>query len=311
MRFGMRSLARERLLTVTVLLSLALGVGATTTVFSVIYAVIINPYPYVGASRMVRVLTEDKSGVPRNFYVRAWQLQKTRELQSVESVLGQANWELSTTGNELPEDVRAVFLTSNASSYFGVAPLFGRGLLPSDAVKGQEPRRVAVLSYQFWKRYFQGRKDILGKSLDLAHKNYIIAGVMPPRFAWSLGDVYLPLNATDDPKQPVWLSSVKLRAGVQRQAAEAEFEGLLHDFARLTPQEFPNSFRVRLEPFIDTSHGSLERILYALFIAVAILLLVGCANASILFLARGASRNRELALRTAVGATRSRIVRHC
>jgi predicted permease len=174
---------------------------------------------------------------------------------------------------------------------------------------GQEPQRVAVLSYQFWKRHFDGREDILGKSLQLAHKGYIIIGVLPPRFAWSLGDVYLPLNVTDDPKQPVWLSSVKLRVGVQRQASEAEFQGLLQDLARATPRQFPNSFRVRLDPFIDTGHGSLKRILYALFVAVAILLLVGCANASILFLARGVSRNRELALRTAVGATRSRIVR--
>jgi len=308
-RYGMRSLARERLFTVTVLLSLALGVGATTTVFSVIYAVIISPYPYLGAGRMVRVLTEDKSGVPRNFYVTAWQLQKTRELQSVESVLGQVNWELSTTENDLPEDVRAVFLTSNASSYFGVAPLLGRGLLPSDAVNGQESQRVAVLSYQFWKRHFAGRTDILGKPLGLDHKNYSIVGVMPSRFAWTLGDVYLPLNVTDDPKQPVCLCSVRLRAGVQRRTAEAEFQALFEELARVTPQQFPKSFRVHLDPLLHISDGSLVHILYALFVAVALLLLIGCANASILFLARGVSRNRELALRTAVGAIRSRIVR--
>ena len=132
---------------------------------------------------------------------------------------------------------------------------------------------------------------------------------MPSRFAWTLADAYLPLNVTDDPRQPVSLYSVKLRVGVQRQTAEDEFQGLLQEFARVTPQQFPKSFKVHLDPFVNTSDGSLEHILYALFVAVALLLLIGCANASILFLARGVSRNRELALRTAVGATRSRIVR--
>jgi predicted permease len=309
LRLGIRALAKNPAFTATVLLSLALGIGATTAVFSVIYGVIVNPYPYVAAQRMMRVLTEDKGGVPKNFFVSAWQLQKIQQLQSVESVLGQANWELSTTGGDLPEDVRAAFLTTNESSYFGLPALLGRGLLPSDAIEGQDPQPVVVLSFLFWKRHFEGRRDVVGRSLQLEHKSYAVVGVMPPRFAWSLADIYLPLNVTNDPKHPVWISSVRLRVGARRQVAEAEFQALLENLAKVTPERFPEAFRVRLEPMIKSSYGSVERTLYALFAAVAVLLLVGCVNVSILLLARGVSRHREMAVRTAVGATRSRIIR--
>jgi hypothetical protein len=188
----LRILAKTPWFTLTALLSLALGIGATTAVFSVIHAVLINPYPYAGADRMVRVLAEDRSGIPRNFFLTGSQLRYVQQLKSVDSALGQANWEFSTTGSDLPEDVRAGFLTTNASSYFGVPALLGRGLIPSDAPDGQDPQPVVVLSFSFWKRRFAGSPDVVGKALSMAHKNYTIIGVLPARFGWSMGDVYLP-----------------------------------------------------------------------------------------------------------------------
>src|ERR1700730_17733636 len=185
-RYGLRTLAGSPGFTFTALLALALGIGATTAVFSVIHAVLMNPYPYAGADRMVRVLAEDKAGTSKNFFLTGWQLQQLRQLKSVESVLAQANWELSTTGSDLPEDVRAVFFTSNASSYFGVPALLGRGLLPSDAPDGQDTQPVVVLSFSFWQRHFGGSADVLGKTLGMAHKTYTIVGVLPSRFAWTL-----------------------------------------------------------------------------------------------------------------------------
>ena len=114
-RYALRLLAKTPGFTLTAVLSLALGIGATTAVYSVIHAVLISPYPYAGADRMVRVLAEDRSGAPRNFFLTGVQLQYIRQLSSVDAVLGQANWEFSTTGSDLPEDVRAVFFTPNAS----------------------------------------------------------------------------------------------------------------------------------------------------------------------------------------------------
>ncbi len=155
-RYALRLLAKTPGFTLTAVLSLALGIGATTAVYSVIHAVLISPYPYAGADRMVRVIAEDRSGTSRNFFLTGIQLKYIRQLTSVDAALGQANWELSTTGSDLPEDVRAVFFTPNASSYFGVPALLGRGLLPSDAPEGHDPQTVVVLSLAFWKRRFAG-----------------------------------------------------------------------------------------------------------------------------------------------------------
>jgi putative ABC transport system permease protein len=309
LRYGTRNLKKNPGFALAAVLSLALGIGATTAVFSVIYAVLIHPYPYVGADRMVRLEAEDKAGVPRIFFLTRPQLQQLRQANSVESVLAQTNWELSTSGNDLPEDVRAVFLTTNASSFFGVPALLGRGLLPSDAPEGQDPQPVVVLSYSFWQRHFGGNSDVLGKSLGMAHKNYTIVGVLPPRFAWTVADVYLPLKITNDLQDLVDVSCVKLKEGVSSAAAQAEFQSLLEQFAKETPTNFPGTFRVHLARLMDEHGKSFERTLYLLFGGVTLLLAIGCANVSILLLARGTARKHELAVRASVGATRSRILR--
>jgi putative ABC transport system permease protein len=308
-RYGARNLWKSPSFTLTALLSLALGIGATTAVFSVIYAVLIHPYPYAGADRMVRLQVEDQAGVSRNFFLTGRQLQQLQQANSAESVLGQTNWEESTTGSELPEDVRAVFLTPNASSFFGVPALLGRGLLPSDAPDGQDPLPVGVLSFSFWQRHFGGRADVLGKTLGMAHKNYTIVGVLPPRFAWTFADVYLPLKVTNDLKDLVWVSCVKLKQGVGRDTAKPEFQTLLEQFAKETPGNFPGTFRVHLDRLIDEHSNSFEHMLYLLFAGVALLLFIGCSNVSILLLAKDTVRQHELAVRASVGASRSRIVR--
>jgi putative ABC transport system permease protein len=308
-RYALRLLAKTPRFTLTAVLSLALGIGATTAVFSVIHAVLISPYPYAGADRMVRVLAEDRSGVPRNFFLTGAQLQEFRQLNSVDAALGQVNWEFSTTGSDLPEDVRAVFFTPNASGYFGVPALLGRGLLPSDAPEGQDPQPVVVLSFSFWKRRFAGEPQIVGKTLSMAHQDYTIVGVLPPRFAWTMADVYLPLKITNDRSAMLWLSCVKLKPGVSAQAAEAEFQPLLEIFAKQAPAHFPEDFRIHLQRLTDEHDLTFVHTLYLLFAAVALMLWIGCANFSILLLARGTSRQHEFALRSAIGASRSRVLR--
>jgi putative ABC transport system permease protein len=309
LRYALRVLRKSPGFTLTALFSLALGIGATTAVFSVIHAVLVSPYPYAGADRMVRVLAEDRSGIPRNFFLTGPQLQQFRQLPSVESALGQANWEFSTTGRDLPEDVRAVFFTSNASTHFGVLALRGRGLLPSDAPDGQDAQPVVVLSFSFWKRRFSGDPQIVGKTLSMAHRDYTIVGVLPPRFAWTLADVYLPLKVTNDPNALIWLSCVKLKPGVSAQAAEAQFAALLRTFARQAPGHFPENFRVHLQRLTDEHNITFVHMLYLLFAAVAFMLWIACANFSILLLARGATRQHEFAIRAAIGASRSHLLR--
>jgi hypothetical protein len=178
----LRQLRKHPGFALTAVLSLALGIAATTTVFSVIYGLVMHPYPYRSADRMINILTEDKGGHRERILLTGSQLELFRRARAVESVVAWQSWDLPMTGADLPEDVRATFLTSNAAAYFGMPTLLGRGLIPSDAPAGRAAQPVAVLSYTFWQRHFNASRDVPGKTVQLQHKNYAVAGVLPPRF---------------------------------------------------------------------------------------------------------------------------------
>ncbi len=307
LRYTTRELRKRPGFALTAILSLALGIGATTAVFSVLYAVIIDPFPYQGADRIMDLHVTDKSSQDRWSSVNGAQLAEIRKCRSFESVLAMDGWNLTTTGGDLPEDVSAGYLGGNVPLHFGIPALMGRTLQPSDAPPGQEPQRVVVLTYEFWQRYYGGDPHVIGRKLQLLHKNYEIVGVVPPRFKWGESDVYLPLKVTRDPNLYMGLS-LKLRPGVTLAQANAELQPLLEQFAKIAPNHFPDKFRVNLHTITEDWASSFRPVLYLLFGAVALLLLIGCANVSILLLARGAQRQHELAVRSAIGATRTHIV---
>lgn len=309
LKFSYRELRKRPGLAFTAIFSLALGIGATTAVFSIIYGLLANPYPYNGAKRMINLLVVNESGNNRWVGVTGSQLKILRQLKCAESVAASwGTWNLTTTGDDLPQDVPSVQLSANAGAYFGVPALLGRTLLPSDAPDGQDPQPVVVLSYLFWQRHFNADRTVVGRTLQLVHKNYTIIGVLPPRFTWNDADVYLPLKVTNDASinfSPL----IKLKPGITHAAANAELQPLLEQFARETPAHFPKKFRVHVQG-IDEWYGEhLGRSLFLLFGAVALLLLIGCANVSILLLARGTARQHELAIRSAIGASSWRIQR--
>jgi len=311
LRFALRQFRKSPGFTVTAILSLALGIAATTAVFSVVRAVLLDPYPYVDSDRMVHLVDKPKTGDrDRDFMsLTGPQLKQFGQAKAVESWAAMDQWSLSTTGSELPEDVAGVYLTSNAFNHFGVPTLLGRGLIPADAPEGQDPQPVVVLGYQFWQRHYNGDPGVIGRTLQLVHKNYTIVGVTPPRFTWGDGDVYLPLKLTNDPSRAYW-PMIKLRPGVTRAAANAEFQPLMEAFAKETPGHFPpDGFRMNIEGLNDQFVERIGGSLYLLFAAVALLLIIGCGNVSILLLARGTAREHEIAVRSAVGASRFRILR--
>jgi predicted permease len=306
LRYALRQIGKSPGFTLTAVISLALGIGATTAVFSVIYAALMNPYPYPAADRIVRLMMQTKAG-PSSIFLNGPQIQQLRPLPIVESVLAADGYAMSLTGHDLPEDVDVVRLGSTDFDALGVPPVLGRGLLPSDAPDGQEPKAVTVLSYKFWQKHFFSNPDVVGKTLQLNRKSYLIVGVAAPRFTWYMGDVFLPLTLTPDPGL-IDHVDILLRPDVTHEAADAALEPLLRAFARDTPKQFPEHFRVKVEGLNEWVVRGIGGTLYLLFGAVALLLAIGCANVSILLLARGTARQQELSVRAAVGASRSRLV---
>jgi predicted permease len=307
LRYSARQLIKNPGFTLTALISLALGIGAATAVFSVIYAVLMNPYPYPAADRIVRLTTQSVAGSGDPVSLNGAQIQTLRKSPVVESVLAMDYQELILTGQDLPENVDTVSLTSNSFQDLGAPPILGRGLWASDAVDGQDPRPVVVLSYRFWRKHYLSNPDIVGHTLQLDHSNFEIVGVAAPRFAWGGADVYLPLKLLRDPGRTS-IVNLLLRPGVSRAGANAALQPLVEQFAKYMPQDFPDVFKVRVLGLNDWVVDSMGGTLYLLFGAVMLMLLIGCGNVSILLLARGTARQHELAVRSAVGATRVRII---
>jgi predicted permease len=309
LRYALRQLLKSPGFTLTAVISLTLGIGATTAVFSVVYAVLMNPYPYAAPDRMVHMRLKDKSGQEEGFGLTGAQFQVIRRSPVVESAFMEDGWSLTVTGHDLPEDVAGVYMTSNSFNHLGVPVALGRGLIPADAIDGQDPQPVVVLGYKFWQRHFNSDPAVLGRTLQLVRKNYTIVGVAAPRFTWEDGDVYLPIKVTQDPVAAHYVG-LRLKPGVTHEAAVAALSPLIMQFAKETPKHFPAAgFEFKLvglnEDFVHRLGGTL----YLLFGAVAFLLAIGCGNVSILMLARGTTRQHELAVRMAIGATRRRIVR--
>jgi putative ABC transport system permease protein len=308
LRYAARELWRRPGFTLTAVLSLALGIGATSAVFSVIYAVLIDPFPYVGSDRMMQLGVQDPSGRYRYPGMSGAQLERLRQARTLESVVGEDGWNLTTTDGDIPEDVVASYVSPNAPNHWGTPALKGRWLIPSDAPPGQEPERVVVLGSRFWQRYFNGDPAIAGRTIQLVRKNYRIVGVMPPRFRWREADIYVPLKVTLDPNIYFGVN-LKIRPGVSVAEANAELQPILQQFAKEKPDRYPDTFRVSMRSIVDLYARPIGPKLFLLLGAVATLLLIGCANVSILLLARGAKRQHEFAVRAALGAGRSRIIR--
>ena len=309
LRFSIRQLLKNPGFSLTAVISLALGIGATTAVFSVVYAILMDPYPYAAPDRMVHMRAVDDADQDRGFGLDGAQWQEIRKSPVVEDTFMMDGWSLTVTGHDLPEDVQGIYLTSNAFQFFGVPAALGRGFVPSDAIDGQEPQPVAVLGYKFWQRHFNSDAGVIGQTIQLVRKNYTIVGVAAPRFTWGDGDVYLPLKVTNDPKKAYYVG-MRLKPGVTHKMADGALEPLIQQFAKESPTHFPSGhFRFHVAGLNDDFIKRLGGTLYLLFCAVALLLAIGCGNVSILLLARGTARQHEIAVRTAIGASRPRIIR--
>jgi predicted permease len=308
-RYALRGLRRNPGFSAVAVLSLALGIGATTSMFSLVYAVLLHPVPYADWQRLTYpiYLNDDQPTSPERWFSLTWaQYQQLLKADCVEGALGDDDTTSEITGGDIPEEVTLTYITENAGSFLRVPALLGRNIQPSDAEAAQQQAPV-VLSYDFWMRHFNGDRNVLGKTLELDHKPYNIAGVMPKDYTWA-PDLYVPMSLLPTRERNL-LPIMKLKPGVSLASANAEIDALVHQFAKETPQYFPTRFRMHLEHITDRIVTAVGPALILLFVAVVMLLIIGCANCSILLLARGMSRQSELAVRAAIGASRSRILR--
>jgi predicted permease len=305
-RYAFRQFLKSPAFATSAVLSLMLGIGATTAIFSVVYGVLLDPYPYKDANRMVHVELRDKNGRGPLLIVNGAQAQELRKASSIDDVFLQDNKQENLTGDKFPVSVNVGLYSPNLFEYMGVPPLLGRDFTPADAPGGNSAP-VAVLSYLFWQRQFGASRDVIGKLIELDHKSYNVIGVVPPRFTWGDSDVYLPALPTADPHY-YWLAFIKLRPGTKFPAAQAEMQILVARFAKEDPKSYPQDMRAKIVSLNEEVLGRFAGTIVFLFGAVVVLLVIGCANVSILLLARGTARQHEFAVRTSVGAGRGRLI---
>jgi predicted permease len=309
--YGARMLKSKPGFTAVAVLSIALGIGATTAIFSVVYAVLIDPYPYRAADRIGQViLTNKKDPRWRVGYTKAQYTELKSRLRSMEDLAAVDSQETVMTGTGLAEVVQRARCSPNFFDFFGVPPLFGRAFTDTEQRGNAAPESIAVISYKFWQRVFQGRPDVLGRKIRLNDELYTIVGVLPVRFTWMDEDVYVPMDLKSNAAQFV-LVFYRIRPGVSERQIDAEFQPIFQEFRRQAPRwMYPEgAFKVK---FINVNEGILGKFattLLVLFGAVSLLLLIGCGNVANLLLARAATREGEMAIRVSIGATRMRLIR--
>ena len=310
-RFGVRTFVRTPGFTILAVLSLALGIMATTAMYSVIYAVVLDPFPYkdVDALMSVKNWSPQQEGF-RTYYSTDDFLEIAERSTIFDGVIASTISDVLWTEQGDPQRLRGNYGTPNTFQVMGVPALVGRYYLPDDGRADAAP--VAVLGYRFWQRQFGGDPTVVGRQLRLNDRVRTVVGVMPKRFMWRGADVYLPITfergrAVEGVKNVHLLG--RLKPNVTAAQAEADLTPIIQDLVRRTPQLSPDTWRAGLLSFKETFPSSIRGDLWVLFGAVGLLLLIACANVSNLLLSRAAGRQREMAVRAALGGSRWRLVR--
>jgi predicted permease len=316
LRYGARMLRKNSGFTLVAVLTLALGIGANTAIFSVVNGVLLNPLPYPHSEQLV-TLHQNKASFEfgsisyPNF--RDWQ----KDNHTFSSMAISRRFDFSLTGLGEAEQLRGRFISSDFFSTVGVNPVLGRDFAPGEDAIGAAP--IALVSAGFWKRKFGSSPSVLGKSLTLDGRNYTIVGVVPANFdlflkSSAVAEIYVPIGQWNNPLLPKRGAGLgvhgigRLKPGVSIEQARADMGEVSRNLAAAFPDD-NKAVGASLLPLRQDMLGDVQPVLLVLLAAVVFVLLIACVNVASLLLARSTGRTREFAIRSALGAGQGRILR--
>ncbi len=319
LRYALRTLRRDWRFTTVSIVTLGLGIGAATAIFSVINNVLLEPFPYKDAGRMAfpRIRNEQQGQEGgRQGYRPTEFLEFAENNHSFDGFIAASGDLVLYRHGEGTEQLAGAYVTPGTFEFFGMPALHGRVIQPGDYEPGAPP--VFVMRHKAWMARFNADLSILNKTFVLNGTPRTLVGIMPPRFGWYGADVFIPEKLRPDTKAgfagapATWFMLGRLKPGVSTEQGEADLTVIASRLAKSNPQDYPARFTVQVRTLLDSVVGRykpFEAMLYTVLAAVGLLLLIACSNVANLMLARATAREKEFALRVVLGAGRTRLIR--